>query len=127
MTRLCIAASPVERSLLSIASFYGAKDVAAQLLARGANANFASRDDSMTPLHMAAAGNTLYTVEIIRLLLFHGANKESVDKLGRQPVELLPMNCQQRQPLPQQLHMPMLSEMQLKELTFEDTGVVVVS
>uniref|UniRef100_A0A061RR60 Zinc finger ccch domain-containing protein 29 n=1 Tax=Tetraselmis sp. GSL018 TaxID=582737 RepID=A0A061RR60_9CHLO len=96
----------VERSLLSLASFYGARGVAIQLLAHGANPNLASTDDGATPLHAAAAGNSASAVELIRLLLLHGADRGAVDINGLQPVHILMQKQQPALPM-QSLQTPM--------------------
>eukprot|EP00192_Tetraselmis_astigmatica_P002465 CAMPEP_0117653812 /NCGR_PEP_ID=MMETSP0804-20121206/3400_1 /TAXON_ID=1074897 /ORGANISM="Tetraselmis astigmatica, Strain CCMP880" /LENGTH=582 /DNA_ID=CAMNT_0005460031 /DNA_START=580 /DNA_END=2325 /DNA_ORIENTATION=+ len=124
------SAAPVERSLLALAAFYGAKDVLVQLLARGANPNLASCDDGMTPLHAAAAGENTVELksDIIHRLLVHGGNRDALDMLGRRPVELLnqqqgrdsgnPIKMQQQQ-MQQIVQNPHLDE------SFEDYGVIV--
>ncbi len=87
LTRL--AGAPVERSLLALAAYYGSKEAVAHLLAFGADPNLPSANDGMTSLHSAAAGESMQTVEIIHLLLAHGADRGALDNLGRIPVDIL--------------------------------------
>ena len=60
-------------------------DVAILLVARGAEVNEPETITKETPLHAAAACGY---IEVVRVLLQHGANTEAVDQFGNTPLDL---------------------------------------
>ncbi len=68
---------------LSGACFHGHWRLCQFLLERGADANFASKDNGETPLHAALSrAESLAQHNVVVVLLAHGANPNSVTKLG---------------------------------------------
>ena len=129
---ICHAGAPIERSLVALAAYYGSRDAVAHLLALGADPNLPSAQDGMTSLHAAAAGGSIQTVEIIHLLLAHGADRNALDSFGRIPVEVLVQQQKQANTSAaaaaaqqqQQLQVPTALGQQWDD-SFEDGGVLV--
>jgi ankyrin repeat protein len=71
---------------LGTAAAFGANEMAALLLERGADVD-ATADHGFTPLHAAAANGN---AELVQLLLEHGANRDARNEQGRTPAELAP-------------------------------------
>jgi len=74
---------------LHLASFFGHKDVASLLLARGADVNARSKSTRFakenTPLHAAAANRQ---VDVAEILIAHGADVNAKDGSGYTPLAL---------------------------------------
>jgi len=128
-----LTGAPIERSLVALAAYYGSRDAVAHLLALGADPNLPSAQDGMTSLHAAAAGGSIQTVEIIHLLLAHGADRNALDSFGRIPVEVLVQQQKQgnssaaaaaAQQQQQQLQVPTALGQQWDD-SFGDDGILV--
>jgi len=76
-----------EGTALMCAAAEGYKEAAEALLKCGANANAKDATD-LTPLHFAAGALWQENLEIVKLLLDHGADPKAIDKDGRLPKDL---------------------------------------
>jgi uncharacterized protein len=66
------------------AALAGNRDVAAVLIAHGADINARDHESGSTPLHLAASWGR---IEVLRLLLEKGADRSIRDKMGRTAAE----------------------------------------
>ena len=84
------------RSPTQLAAFYAATGCLAVLLALGADVLQQSPDDQTTALHAACSGcSSSNTTLAIRSLLNAGARLDVLDKYGRTPRDLLPLEAAQ--------------------------------
>jgi ankyrin repeat protein len=82
--------SPDGFTALHLASFFGHEDVAAELLARGADVSAVARNPlRVQPLHSAAAGNH---TGVVRVLLEHGADANARQEGGFTPIHAAAQN-----------------------------------
>jgi cytohesin len=79
----------VGRSLLHLACSAGRTEVAAELIARGANVRSVSDLDGMTPLHEAAKKGSK---ELVEMLLAKGADANAKNKKGKTALDLATEN-----------------------------------
>ncbi|GAB4815716.1 hypothetical protein N2152v2_002762 [Parachlorella kessleri] len=87
------------RSPTQLAAFYAATGCLAVLLALGADVSQQSPDDQTTALHAACSGcSSSNTTLAIRSLLNAGARLDVLDKYGRTPRDLLPLEAAQAAP-----------------------------
>lgn len=80
------------RTLLHLASYFGAVQTVRALLsvpASAAGVNTASPSDGFTALHAACSHPVRGTSRVIALLIQAGADKHAVDSRGRTPTSLL--------------------------------------
>ncbi|KAL9228662.1 hypothetical protein vseg_004216 [Gypsophila vaccaria] len=79
-----------ERTPLMVAAMFGSKDVLRFILQTGrVDVNRASGSDGATALHCAAAGGSLYSHEVIKLLVDSSADVNQVDANGKRPVDVV--------------------------------------
>ncbi|KVI04848.1 zinc finger CCCH domain-containing protein 29-like [Cynara cardunculus var. scolymus] len=79
-----------ERTPLMIASVYGSIRVLKYLIgSKRIDVNKTSGSDGVTALHCAAAGGSLLSVEVVKLLLDAGANITLTDANGNKPGDLI--------------------------------------
>jgi hypothetical protein len=88
--------TPLDYSALTSSAFRNVRtspillgNAARLLLNRGADINTTRTDDSWTPLHTAVDSEC---IEVVRVLLEHGANLDAEDKQGRTPFTLAKEN-----------------------------------
>lgn len=78
------------RTILMIASAFGAVKCVEFLIQGGANVRIASPTDGSTALHLAcAAGPKRKSAEIVALLIKAGGDAMALDREGRRPTDLL--------------------------------------
>ncbi|KAJ0791976.1 putative transcription factor C3H family [Helianthus annuus] len=78
------------RTPLMVAAMYGSTDVLKLILERSkADVNQLCGVDKTTALHCAASGGSLNAVEIVKLLLLAGADRNLIDVNGLRPVDVL--------------------------------------
>jgi uncharacterized protein len=76
--------SPDGFTALHLAAFFGHREVAAELLRRGADVNAVAQNQlGVHPINSAAAGNH---TEVVRVLLDHGADPNSREAAGFAPI-----------------------------------------
>lgn len=81
-----------ERTPLMIASMFGSKQVLKFILGLNrVDVNKACGSDRATALHMAVAGGSKSSVEVVKLLINSSANITSLDVHGNLPVDLIPL------------------------------------
>nr|AUS89405.1 salt-inducible zinc finger 1 [Sesuvium portulacastrum] len=79
-----------ERTPLMVAAMFGCKDVLNYILGKShVDVNRACGSDGATALHCAAAGGSLYSHEVIRLLIDSSADVNRVDVHGHRPVDVI--------------------------------------
>ncbi|KAK9727124.1 hypothetical protein RND81_05G259700 [Saponaria officinalis] len=79
-----------ERTPLMIASTFGSKDILEYILQTGrVDVNRASGSDGATALHCAASGGSMYSHEVIKLLVDSSADVNQVDVNGNRPVDVI--------------------------------------
>lgn len=79
-----------ERTPLMVAAMFGSKDVLNYILHKGhVDVNRACGSDGATALHCAAAGGSLYSHEIIKLLIDSSADVNRVDANGNRPGDVI--------------------------------------
>ncbi|KAK9734689.1 hypothetical protein RND81_04G157200 [Saponaria officinalis] len=79
-----------ERTPLMIAAVFGSKDILKYILETGrVDVNRVSGSDGATALHCAAAGGSLYSHEVIKLLVESGADVNWVDVSGNRSVDVI--------------------------------------
>lgn len=78
------------RTLLQLAAAMGAMHCASALLQAGASPNIVSPTDGRTAMHCACGADpSLYSSELVAMLLRHGAQVSITDACGNQPSDLL--------------------------------------
>ncbi|KAK9057708.1 hypothetical protein SSX86_022544 [Deinandra increscens subsp. villosa] len=78
------------RTPLMVAAMYGSIDVLKLILSRSrADVNQLCGVDKTTALHCAASGGSLNAIEIIKLLLIAGADRNLIDVNGLRPVDMI--------------------------------------
>ncbi|KAL5710234.1 hypothetical protein ACHQM5_020823 [Ranunculus cassubicifolius] len=81
-----------ERTPLMISAMLGCKEVVRYILSTGlVDVNRACGSDGATALHCAAAGGSLASSEIVRLLIDASADVNSLDANGRRPGDVIPV------------------------------------
>ncbi|KAH9609736.1 hypothetical protein KSS87_012726 [Heliosperma pusillum] len=79
-----------ERTPLMVATMFGSKDIVTYILQTGhVDVNRASGSDGATALHCAAAGGSLYSHEVIKLLVDSGGDVNQVDSNGNRPLDVI--------------------------------------
>ncbi|KNA08717.1 hypothetical protein SOVF_160140 isoform B [Spinacia oleracea] len=79
-----------ERTPLMVAAMFGSKDILNYILQTSlVDVNRASGSDGATALHCAAAGGSLYSHEVIKLLVESSANVDQVDVHGNRPCDVI--------------------------------------
>ncbi|XP_074295016.1 zinc finger CCCH domain-containing protein 66-like [Silene latifolia] len=79
-----------ERTPLMVAAMFGSKDIVTYILQTGqVDVNRASGSDGATALHCAAAGGSLYSHEVIQLLVDSGGDVTLVDSNGNRPLDVI--------------------------------------
>ncbi|KAL9235372.1 hypothetical protein vseg_010134 [Gypsophila vaccaria] len=79
-----------ERTPLMIAAMFGSKGISEYILQTGrVDVNRVSGSDGATALHCAAAGGSLYSHEVIKLLVQSGADVNQVDGNGNRPADVI--------------------------------------
>ncbi|KMT05039.1 hypothetical protein BVRB_7g171990 [Beta vulgaris subsp. vulgaris] len=79
-----------ERTPLMVAAMFGSKDILNYILQTGrVDVNRASGSDGATALHCAAAGGSLYSHEVIKLLVESSADVNRVDANGNRPCDVV--------------------------------------
>ncbi|KAL2936644.1 Zinc finger CCCH domain-containing protein 66 [Bienertia sinuspersici] len=79
-----------ERTPLMVASMFGSKEILNYILQTGCvDVNRASGSDGATALHCAAAGGSLYSHEVIKLLVESSADVNQVDANGNRPCDVI--------------------------------------
>lgn len=79
-----------ERTPLMIAAMFGSKDILRFILQTGrVDVNKASGSDGATALHCAASGGSLYSHEVIKLLVDSSADVNKVDANGNRPIDVV--------------------------------------
>jgi len=76
------ARDPVRLAPLAIAAWHGKLELARAILERGVDPNAVSGPGAWTPLHAALRNTSGWNVEMVALLLEHGADSELVDSGG---------------------------------------------
>ncbi|XP_030524127.2 zinc finger CCCH domain-containing protein 66-like [Rhodamnia argentea] len=80
-----------ERTPLMIAAMFGSMSVLDYIVKSGrADVNKACGSDGATALHCAAAGGSVRSAEVVKLLLNSSANANSVDTSGKRAGDLIP-------------------------------------
>ncbi|XP_076915552.1 zinc finger CCCH domain-containing protein 30-like [Bidens hawaiensis] len=78
------------RTPLMVAAMYGSIDVLKYILDRSkADVNQLCGVDKTTALHCAASGGSLNAIEIVKLLLLAGADRNLIDVNGLRPVDVI--------------------------------------
>ncbi|KAL5708159.1 hypothetical protein ACHQM5_018984 [Ranunculus cassubicifolius] len=78
------------RTPLMVAATYGSIDVVKTILSLSiVDVNRACGPDKSTALHCAASGGSVHAVEIVKLLLFSGADPNTVDGNGSCPADVI--------------------------------------
>ncbi|CAO2840864.1 unnamed protein product [Amaranthus hypochondriacus] len=79
-----------ERTPLMVASMFGSKEILCYILQTGCvDVNRASGSDGATALHCAASGGSMYTHEVIKLLVESSADVNRVDVDGNRPCDVI--------------------------------------
>ncbi|XP_021715545.1 zinc finger CCCH domain-containing protein 66-like [Chenopodium quinoa] len=79
-----------ERTPLMVAAMFGSKDILNYILQTGGvDVNRASGSDGATALHCAAAGGSLYSHEVIKLLVESCADVDRADINGNRPCDVI--------------------------------------
>ncbi|KAF5751363.1 Zinc finger family protein [Tripterygium wilfordii] len=79
-----------ERTPLMIAALFGSKDVLSYVIGTGCvDVNKACGSDGVTALHCAAAGGSVFAVEVVKVLLDASADVNSLDVGGNRPGDLI--------------------------------------
>ncbi|KAH9603852.1 hypothetical protein KSS87_005972 [Heliosperma pusillum] len=79
-----------ERTPLMIAALFGSMDILKFILQTGqVDVNRASGSNGATALHCATAGGSLYSHEVVKLLVDSGADVNQVDCNGNRPVDVI--------------------------------------
>lgn len=79
-----------ERTPLMVAAMFGSKEILNYILQTGrVDVNRASGSDGATALHCAAAGGSLYSHEVIKLLVESSADVNRVDANGNRPCDVI--------------------------------------
>ncbi|CAO2825122.1 unnamed protein product [Amaranthus hypochondriacus] len=79
-----------ERTPLMVAAIFGSKDILIYILQTGrVDVNRASRSDGATALHCAASGGSMYSHEMIKLLVESSADVNQVDLNGNQACDVI--------------------------------------
>ncbi|KAF6153661.1 hypothetical protein GIB67_027528 [Kingdonia uniflora] len=80
-----------ERTPLMIAAMFGSKEVLKYIVDSGkVDVNRACGSDGATALHCAAAGGSMASIEIVKLLIDASADVNSVDANGNRPRDVIP-------------------------------------
>ncbi|KAF9599415.1 hypothetical protein IFM89_036995 [Coptis chinensis] len=79
-----------ERTPLMISAMFGCKEIVEFILSTGlVDVNRACGSDGATALHCAAAGGSVESVEIVKLLIDSSADVNCVDANGRKPCDVI--------------------------------------
>lgn len=79
-----------ERTPLSIAAMFGSTEVLKYIIETGkVDVNRACGSDQVTALHCAAAGGSVSSLEVVKLLLDASADANCVDCNGNKPVDMI--------------------------------------
>lgn len=78
-----------ERTSLMIASVYGSIRVLKYLIGKNIDVNKTSGSDGVTALHCAAAGGSVASIEVVKMLLDAGADVSLTDGNGNKPGDLI--------------------------------------
>ncbi|KAB1224749.1 Zinc finger CCCH domain-containing protein 30 [Morella rubra] len=78
------------RTPLMVAATYGSVDVLKFILSHSeVDVNFSCGQDKTTALHCAASGGSLNAVDVVKLLLFVGADPNRTDANGLRPINVI--------------------------------------
>uniref|UniRef100_A0A5B7BXC4 Putative zinc finger CCCH domain-containing protein 30-like n=1 Tax=Davidia involucrata TaxID=16924 RepID=A0A5B7BXC4_DAVIN len=78
------------RTPLMVAATYGSVDVLKLILSQlEVDVNFSCGLDKCTALHCAASGGSVNSVDVVKLLLSAGADRNSIDANGHRPVDVV--------------------------------------
>ncbi|GMQ00780.1 hypothetical protein CsSME_00047708 [Camellia sinensis var. sinensis] len=78
------------RTPLMVAAMYGSVDVVKLILSLSeADVNLSCGPDKSTALHCAASSGSVNVIDVVKLLLFAGADCNSIDANGHRPIDVI--------------------------------------